>query len=419
MTEPRSPFDDVPVVRVAPSSDARRVQVGTLVVLATLVVLIVKPWGDPVARRTPAPTAAAIASAIPARTARPIGTSRPDGARQYDPALFGRFTVVPRWELWPTLYVYQFGLMGPMSIDGGGAPGAQPTPVPTSRPKPPRGLASPPPGAAQLIDIGTTDLLMVLGLDTPADTRVLDARLWRFPVDGAPVRMSLLELPPPWPVNYFHVYGLRAAADDEPDLVAAWTPGVYRLDLLVDPGAQIRRIGLLVRPPLGFDPTTAPQASAEPSVPQKGVLDPALLAPKTISFGSPDGPSERRDLPDSSRCGLADLWLAERDRPNGPCWSIVVAEASVAAVDLGAGPIVEELAIEQIDPVRRAISVVDVTDRLRLPEPAGPAAGGPSGRIIETANRLSLAEGTYRLVASLADGTERGWYFRIAPNNGG
>src|SRR5437773_1098920 len=128
MPESRSPFEDIPVVRVAPSSDARRVQVGTLVVLATLVVLIVKPWGDPLSRQTAAPSAAVpIASAVPARTARPIGTSRPDGARQYEPALFGRFTVVPRWELWPTLYVYQFGLMGPVSIDGANAPGVQPT----------------------------------------------------------------------------------------------------------------------------------------------------------------------------------------------------------------------------------------------------------------------------------------------------
>jgi hypothetical protein len=418
MTEPRSPFEDVPLVRVAPSSDARRIQVGTLVVLVALVVLIIKPWGEPVAQRGPAPTTAAIPSAIAALTPRPTRTSRPDGARQYDPALFGRFTVVPRWELWPTLYVYQFGLMGPMSIDGGSAPGAEPTPIPTATPKPPRGPASPPPGAGQLIDIGSTDLLMVLGLDTPADTRVLDARLWRFPVGGAPVQMALQELPPPWPVNYFHVYGLRAAADDEPDLVAAWTPGVYRLDLLVDPGAQIRRIGLLVRPPLGTGPPAEPEAPAEPSTPPTDGLDPTLLAPNMITFGTQGGAWVRHDLPDSARCGLADLWLAERDRPNGPCWSIVVSQASVAAVDLGPGRTIEKLAVEEIDPVQKAIGVVDVTDRLRLPESAGSPRSALSGRIIETADRQPLAEGTYRLVASLADGTDRGWYFRVAPHGG-
>jgi len=418
MTEPRSPFEDVPVVRVAPSADARRVQAGALVVLASLVVLIVKPWGDPLARPTPAPSATPIATVIPARTPRPIGTIRPDGARQYEPALFGRFTVAPRWELWPTLYVYQFGLMGPMSIDGGNAPGVEPTPVPTATPRPPGGPASPPPGAGQLIDIGTTDLLMVLGLDTPADTRVLDARLWRFPVGGSPVRMSLLELPPPWPVSYFHVYGLRTAADDEPDLVAAWTPGVYRLDLLVDPGAQIRRIGLLVRPPLGSDPTTAPDVAAEPSTPPTG-FDPVPMASNTIGFGGPNGSWVWHDLPDASRCGLAELWLAERDRPNGPCWSVVVSQASVAAVDLGPGHEVEKLVIEEVDPVQRAIAVADVTDVMRLPEAPGIQRVALSGRIVRTADGLPLAEGTYRLVASLADGTDRGWYFRVTPGGGG
>jgi hypothetical protein len=256
MTEPQSPFEDVPVVRVARPPDAKRVQAGTLAVLAILAILIVKPWGAPIPRTSaaastqPSPAATATATATPARTIRP------DGARQYDPALFGRFTVVPRWELWPTLYVYQFGLSGPMAIDGG-APNAGPRPSPTASAPPAVLLQDPPPGASQLIDVGSADLLMVLGLDTPADSRVLDARLWRFPVDGPPVEMALVELPPPWPVPYFHVYGLPVPGGDEPDLVARWPPGMYRLDLLVDPGSEIRRIGLLVRPPVS-DGTDVP-----------------------------------------------------------------------------------------------------------------------------------------------------------------
>src|SRR5206468_4183810 len=142
---------------------------------------------------------------------------------------------------------------GPLAI---GPPGASPDG--SGLPEPP--LASAPPGADRIVDIGAADLLVVVGVNTPADTRVLDARLWRFPAGGPPIRMALRELPPPWPVSTFHVYGLRVADDADPNLVARWTPGVYRLDLLVDPGAQIRRIGLFVRPAITPGPSPRPTA---------------------------------------------------------------------------------------------------------------------------------------------------------------
>jgi hypothetical protein len=411
--EPRPEFEEVPVVRLGRPRDAARIQAATMIVIVGIAILIIKPWGEP--RRAEAPSARPTAAAIaPSRSIRPLATVRPDGARIYDPALFSQYSVTPRWELWPTAYVYEFGLSGPLAIDPGSGSGSGP-----AASSPP---ATPPPDAAQLIDVGAADLLMVVGLNTPAGSRVLDARLWRFPDRGAAVRIPIRELPPPWPVDTFHVYGIRVADDPDPDLVASWSPGVYRLDLLVDPGVEIHRIGLVVRAPVGSRPA-APRPTPKPtnargsSAPVVGI-DPGVLPPGTIAFGRSDGRYLEMDAAGSQRCGLAEIWLAERDRPGGPCGAIVVAELTTAAVGLGPKRIVAALRIDEIDPVQASIAVVDLTD---VAEPSG-AAGStarPTGRIVSTADGRPLAEGTYRLVASLTDGSEQGWYFRIPSADGG
>ncbi len=404
MTEQRPEFEEIPVFRLGRPADAQRVHVATILVLAILVILIIKPWGE-----TPPPTMA-VASPSPVASAaapsiRPAETARPDGARIYDPALFGRYAVTPRWEIWPTAYVYKFGLSGPLAIDSTAT-----NPDESGPPEQPP--ARPPPGAGQLIDVGAADLLMVLGLNTPTESRILDARLWQFPSAGAPVRMALRELPPPWPVNTFHVYGLLSPNDADPYVVASWAPGVYRMDLLVDPGATIRRIGLLVREALAGQVPPG-QATPEPAV---GAATPApedvpvTLLESQLVFGSSGGTWLAMDQPPSQRCGLMELWLAESDRPNGPCSSIATSDVSLAGVDLGRDRPIQRLAIEQIDPVATPIGVVDRTDL---------TDGASGGRIVRTTDGRPLAEGTYRLVATLADGSEMGWYFRVLPASGG
>lgn len=401
MTEQRPEFEDIPLVRLDRPADEQRVQAATILVIAILAILIVKPWGEP--RRPtatlPSPTPA---SSLPASSIRPAETIRPDGARIYDPGLFGRYTVAPRWELWPTAYVYKFGLSGPLAIDP-----AEVAPDGTGPPEQP--AASPPPEAAQLVDVGAADLLMVLGLNTPEGSRVLEARLWRFPSTGPPVRMALRELPPPWPVDTFHVYGLRVRSGSDPNLVASWAPGVYRLDMLVDPGAEIRRIGLLVRPAAG-GPGEPGRGTQEPTVaastPSRDGV-PMALRENQILLGTTAGPWFTHDPPAQQSCGLMELWLAESDRPGGPCSSMATSDVSLAALDLGVGRPIRRLSIEEIDPVARAIDVVDRTER---------ASGG---RIVVTADGRPLDEGTYRLVATMDDGSELGWYFRVLPAGGG
>jgi hypothetical protein len=393
MTQRRPEFEEMPVVRLTRPGDARRVEAGTLLVALMLVILIIRPWGDSHGLATASP---GVGASQPAISHRPAETVRPDGARFYDPGLFGRYTVNPRWELWPTAYVYEFGLTGPLAIDAGGEP---PQGSPSAPP------TSPPTAAGQLVDVGAADLLVVVGVNTPVGTRVLDARLWWFPENGPPTRMSIRELQAPWPVNTFHVYGLRVPGDDTPNLVARWAPGVYRLDLLADPGAEIRRIDMLVRPAAGG---SEPQPTASATAPAGGAAV-ALRSPveNRVAFAGPGDSLVTRDPVGQGRCGLVELWLGESDRPGGPCSPLTVTDVSVAAVDLGAGRPVVSLSIEELDPVVAAVAVVDLTE----------ASSG--GRIVATADGRPLPEGTYRLVATLADGEELIWYFRIPPAGGG
>jgi hypothetical protein len=405
MTDQPPEFEDVPVVRLTRPGDAQRAQVSVLVVLAVFVILIVKPWGE--GRRTTAATPSA--SPTPgyiAPSRGPAATPRADGAHVYDPALFGRFAVTPRWELWPTVYVYKFGLSGPLDLGGSGQPGASGQPV-----TPP---ASPPPDAGQLVDIGASDLLVVLGLNTPNDTRIVDARLWRFPADGSPLRMALRELPPPWPVQTFHVYGLAFPGDADPSVVAPWPPGIYRLDLLVDPDAQIRRIGLAVRPaaesggpgsegPGSSQPPSAAPGASFPAQPGETFLAPVV---GSLAFRGPDVSWSVEATPDPTACGLAELWLAELDRPGGPCSAILASDVIGLAADLGPDRPIRRLTLRRLDPVVATIPVVDRT------------GDQPTGRVITTADGRPLAEGTYRLVASLADGSAVGWSIRIGSADG-
>lgn len=402
MTEPRPEFEEIRLVRLTKPGDARPVQAGVVVVLALLAVLIARPWDESRGIAIASPTPVASESIA---TARPEATVRPDGARLYDPGLFGSFTVSPRWELWPTAYVYRFGLSGPLAIEssGGTATGSAP-PEPAA--------ATPPPGADRIVDIGAADLLVVIGVNTPADTRVLDARLWRFAADGPPTRVALRELPPPWPVTTFHVYGLPVADNLEPNLVAAWAAGVYRLDLLVDPGAEVRRIGLFVRPAVALGPSPVPAGSAAspPSggsgEPPPGGLGLERPIPNAVAFGSTTGVVLQRDAVAQGSCGLVELWLSERERPGGPCTALGLAEVSAVAVDLGPDRPVVGLQIRELDPLETTIAVSE----------QAPVAS--SGRIARTADGRPLPEGTYRLIATLGDGAELGWYFRVLSASG-
>jgi hypothetical protein len=398
-------FEEIPTVRIGRAADRRRTQTAFVVMAIAVTAAILKPWGN-----GPAPPAARPTSPNPASSTVPFDPAAPRG---YDPNLFGHYEVKPAWELWPAGYVYQFGISGPLRLDedspvptaSGPTPGGPDGPAaspPPGRPSP-SPPASPPPGAAELVDVGAADHLVVLALNTPAGTRVLDARLWQFPTGAAPARIRLMELPPPWPVDYFHVYGIPV--HDDPAELAPWRPGVYRLDVLVDPGVAVRSIGVLVQQPLDGPPTKDGPTAGGPTGPSMA-LDPdevrARLTPGTIGFGGPSGDSWVIEIPEpQAPCGLAELWLAEADRPGGRCGAIVVHELSTLWLNLGPDRPIRTVELDQVDPV-----VVPVALAERL-EP------GPPGIHVETIDGRVLGGGTYRITATLMSGERLGWYVRV------
>lgn len=405
MTTAGPEFEEIPTVQLGRAVDRRRMHAVVAVIAITVGAAILKPWGaDPVR------PAARLASPAPSRSTPPFDPAAPRG---YDPRLFGRYEVKPAWELWPAGYVYQFGISGPLRLEerqpsptasapapsgGDGAAGSSPP----FRPSPPPPTA-PPPGAAELVDLGAADHLVVLALNTPAGTRVLDARLWWFATAAAPARVRLVELPPPWPVDYFHVFGIPVRSD--PAELAAWRPGLYRLDVLVDPGIAVRRIGVLVRPPLEGPPQKDRPAAAGPTGPAK-TLDPddirPQLEPGTIGFGGPSSEFWVLGIPEpQGPCGLAELWLAEADRPGGRCGAIIVQDLSVIALDIGPDQPIQTVELEQVDPVAGPVPLVHRRE------------SGFSGLVVETSDGLALSGGTYRLTAVLVDGVRFGWYVRV------
>ncbi|HEV8488660.1 MAG TPA: hypothetical protein VGQ58_02600 [Candidatus Limnocylindrales bacterium] len=402
MSNPAPEFEEIPTVRIGRAADRRRTHVAVLVAVVALAAAILKPWGDGPARQ-----AAIRASPPPARSTVPFDRSAPRG---YDPDLFGHYEQKPAWELWPAGYVYQFGISGPLSLDetgasppAGGPPPSGPADSPGPPPVRPSPSPAPPPGAGELVDVGAADHLVVLALNTPAGTRVLDARLWMFPAGESPSRLPLVELPPPWPVDYFHVYGIPVR--DDPAELAAWRPGLYRLDILVDPGIAVRRIGVLVRPPLEARSAKDRPAGAGPTGPSRP-LDPdqagARVAVRMIGFGVPAGGLWAIEIPEpQAPCGLAELWLAEADRPGGRCGAIVVEQASVVTLNLGSEQPIRTINIDQVDPVPGPVAIV------LLPEPAY------SGMVVATTDGDVLGSGTYRVTATLVNGESLGWYIRV------
>jgi hypothetical protein len=210
------------------------------VTILTLIA-IAKPWGGP----------AVPLAVLPSVTPPPVHATRPPGRGQYDPALFGRDAPEPGWQLWPAGYVVDFGLAGPVPIESGG-PGGDARMSPTPKPSPPssptgRPSGSPPPyGTAVPIRIGQADNLVVLGINTPLDVDVVRIRLVRY--EGRrTVTVPVVTLPTPWPVGHFHVIGMESP--DGTDLLGAWQPGFYRLDLLIADGSVVRSVVVQIDPP--------------------------------------------------------------------------------------------------------------------------------------------------------------------------
>lgn len=242
-------FQPVPIGRPPPLSWLP-VLGSTLAIILALA--IVKPW-DALGRGEVGLQPAS-ASAGPAAARTP----EPQRERDiYDPRLFGNYEPDPAWELWPAGYVVEFGIAGPVDVHGqqstgpsGGATASAEPGLPTPAPGLPQGTALPGPpfpGIEHVVDLGPSDHLIALGINTPADVRVTEIALWLLAGTACcEESIAIVRLPTLWESKHFLVIGI--ADQSRPGEAGPWRAGEYRLDLVTVEG-EIRMVRLRVTPP--------------------------------------------------------------------------------------------------------------------------------------------------------------------------
>lgn len=362
---PRSPLDG-------------RWRAAGIVAGLALVTLVLKPWHVPPASTTPLATPWATAPPAAARSTLPW--------QRWDPATLGGAAPQPAWELWAAGRVTRIRFVGPS--DGFAA-------APSVRPQETAVIGGP------VIGLGPGETVGAIVLNRPADADVGVVRLWRFVDGGQPERVDLVELADPWAAPHIRVFALRAAGIP-PDAVAAWPPGLYRLDLLIEPAARVRTLLLSV------DARGPQVAVGGAGADELGPLDVRLLrrlppAAQRWAFGRLLVGWSGRGQRDDPTCRVAEIWLA-RD-VDDRCHPTPVGQASALGVNLGDDRRVVELRIRQVDP---------------LPGPAAAMVSldvnGRPGLAMARAREDRFPDGIYRVEATTAGGGVVGWYAEVSPD---
>lgn len=257
---------DVPTVPLGRPPARNWLPAVTWTSLIVLAVVLVKPWGEP-GPAAPQPTPTHMAASSDGAAA---ATPRTD-ALGYDPRLFGGREPDPAWELWPAGYVVQFGFAGPLPVLGqpGSSPGPGSSPAPSPGPvasgppapshdpgasgdpgpspvtAPPTPTPSPRGTEGPVVDLGPTNHLIALGINTPLDVQVVDFALW-FADPGRACcerRLEIIRLPTLW--ESLHFTAIAVVSADDPLVPGPWPVGEYRLDLATASG-EVRSVRLRV-----------------------------------------------------------------------------------------------------------------------------------------------------------------------------
>jgi len=253
--------DLTPVPRPSSVLDGWGGRVATLIALAMLIAFI-KPWG-PAGVGTPQPSIASAPSPSPSPSPSASPSPTPDlrdaFSRRYDPLIFGDKELRPGWGLWPAGYMVSFGFA--MHVEPQSAPSGGPSPSSS-------GLAQPgSPDWPVAIEIPYGNHLLLVGVNTPEGYSIGDVQLTRYEAGVTPVRngddgraqVPIVRPLSPWP-SHFTVIGVDAGYGVE--RTALWTPGRYRMDIVVKGGTAVHSIEILVDGPPDPDPTAPPVPEA-------------------------------------------------------------------------------------------------------------------------------------------------------------
>jgi hypothetical protein len=351
------------------------------IVLVGIGLAIAKPWNGPAAD-APRP----LATAIPGASAQGPVSAPAAATRAYDPAGFGRTPPEPAWQIRLPDGATAVGFNGPPATDGGthpdtGSGGGDANLDPNAAPT----IGGP------VIDLGSSDDLTAFGINRPLGTTLAAVRLWRFRDGEWPERVQLTEMPRPWSVDHVRVYARRDARL-APGTVLAWPPGLYRLDLLVDPAARNRSLLFVVRE--GVEPLPAELREDETATVDLAVLGRLPEAATFWAYGSYlTGWAERQQPGD---CRIADLWRSSDI--DDPCHAISVGRPWAIGVNLPEGTSVSEMRLRAVDPLPGPVEVELRRDVI-----------GRAGLAYVSTAREVLPDGIYRLDVEASSGTFR-WY---------
>ncbi|MBI2776853.1 MAG: hypothetical protein HYX57_06285 [Chloroflexi bacterium] len=209
-----------------------RADLAAILLIAVVTMLVAKPWGSAAGPLDATPYASGPPTPTPGPTAFVVGYP-------YEQAVFGPFEPRPEWSIWPAgffvtvLYVTREAVTSPAPV-ASGSDAALPLPS-ASRPA---GSVAPDEAAwPAVISIRPGDHLLWLGIDTPVAWTVRGATVWWTSLDGARSRVPVVQLASSWGPN-FSVIGIPAAQGS--DRLAIWEPGVYEVDVRLDPGSVMR-----------------------------------------------------------------------------------------------------------------------------------------------------------------------------------
>ena len=362
----------------APGSpfDRRSAAFGGLLVVM-IVALAVEPWGSTGPPPEPTPSPYRAPSPIVAVTA--LGSSGPAPVlRSYRPEAFGPAPADATWTIRTPRDVVE---------------------VPSVALEDPIDIASGP-----VVDLGPADDLDVIVIGGPAGAGLDAIRLWRFDDRGHPERLDLARLDSPWPAAPAWAVGLRAPGAAA-GTVAPWPPGLYRLDLLVQPAGRIRMVMLSVRSGSGPDGPVAlapgdPEPAADAEV-RTALLRRLPAAANLWTVGSILTGWARP--PAAGNCRVAQIWLARG--PEQGCWAVPIGPTSALGVNLPDGQRVTGIELAQVDPLPGPVAL---TSQVGI-------GGNPGVAALETPAD-GLADGIYRMSVALMGGGINHWYLEVGPD---